>query len=115
MKIRDLKLLAIPPHAATTVSSASDGRVLALDLEPDEAMPATEADGPVWLMPIAGEVELLDADGKRALAGPASLVELEPGERPEVRARKRARLVILVAASSATAESPSDAAAGSPA
>ena len=53
--------------------------MVVLDLEPGEVMlPDTEADRAAWLMPIAGEVELRDACGARALAGPATRVELEP-------------------------------------
>ena len=105
MKIRDLKLLAVPPHASTTVSSTGDGRLRVLDLEPDERMPEGEAEGPGWLMPIAGVVEILDSGGKRAVAGPASLVELEPEERLDVRARTRARLVIVAGANGSVGES----------
>jgi redox-sensitive bicupin YhaK (pirin superfamily) len=114
MKIQDLKLTTIPPHALVTVSSASDARVVAADLEPGESLPDSGADGPMWLMPIAGEVELLDESGGRALAGPASLVELEAGERPEARARTRARVLLFARAQSAApaAERRPDEAAG---
>jgi redox-sensitive bicupin YhaK (pirin superfamily) len=104
MKIRDLKLLAVPAHAATTVSEAGDARLVTLDLEPEEAMTAPDGVAPAWLMPIAGEVELRDERGQRVLAGPASLVELDADDLPEVRGRTRARLLLCGFAKSAATE-----------
>ena len=106
MKILDLKLIAIPPHQPRTVSEAGEGRAVAVDLEPGEALPDPGGDGPAWLVPVSGEVELEDGRGERALAGPAALIALEPGERPEVRARTRARLLVVLGAASGDDEAP---------
>lgn len=93
----DLDALELKPRLPEILSSSDAARVIALDLAEGEALSEHEVHERAWVVVVCGRVEIRTANGGQANGGPGLLVELAPGERHEVVASERSRLLILLA------------------
>ena len=84
------------PQTARVLSSSADARAIALHLPAGHSLPDHEVHERAWLVVVEGEVEIEAADGATARGGSGLLIELDPRERHEVRAREEARLLLLL-------------------
>jgi quercetin dioxygenase-like cupin family protein len=78
------------------LSSSDDARAIALDLAEGEILSDHEVHERVWLVVLDGEVEVTTRVGERSRGGAGLLVELAPGERNEVLAAAKARVLLLL-------------------
>jgi quercetin dioxygenase-like cupin family protein len=92
----DLKTLDLKPRLPEILSSSDAARAIALDLAAGESLSEHEVHERAWLVVIEGEIEVSTAAGGRASGGAGLLVEFAPGERHEVVATARARLLLLL-------------------
>jgi quercetin dioxygenase-like cupin family protein len=92
-QLRDLDL---KPRLPEILSSSSAARAIVLDLDVGESLHEHEVHERAWLVLLEGEVEVRTTGGERASGGPGLLVELSPGERHEVEASAKARLLLLL-------------------
>lgn len=96
MKSWNLNTLDAKPHMPHIVSSSDAARAIVLHLPAGERLQDHEVHERAWVVLIAGEVEITAANGARATGGPGLLVEFDPRERHEVRARSDARFLLLL-------------------
>jgi hypothetical protein len=92
----DLKALDLKPRLPEILSSSDDARAIALDLAAGEILSDHEVHERVWMVVLDGEVEITTRAGERSRGGAGLLVELAPGERNEVLAAAKARLLLLL-------------------
>jgi redox-sensitive bicupin YhaK (pirin superfamily) len=92
----DLKALDLKPRLPEILSSSEDARAIVLDLEAGEVLSDHEVHERAWLVVLDGEVEIRTQAGGQARGGTGLLVELAPGERNEVLAAAKARLLLLL-------------------
>ena len=92
----NLKALDLKPRLPEILSSTSEARAIALDLEAGESLPDHEVHERAWLVIVDGEVEATSAGGERTSGGSGLLLEFAPAERHEVIARSNARLLLLL-------------------
>jgi quercetin dioxygenase-like cupin family protein len=92
----DLNALDLKPRLPEILSSSDDARAIVLDLAAGEVLSDHEVHERVWLVVLGGEVEVTTRAGERSGGGPGFLVELAPGERNEVLAAAKARLLLLL-------------------
>jgi quercetin dioxygenase-like cupin family protein len=92
----ELRNLDLKPHLPEILSTGEAARAIALDLEPGESLHEHEVHERAWLIVLDGQIEVSTHDGGRAGGGTGLLVELAPGERHEVRASSKARLLLLL-------------------
>ncbi len=92
----DLKRLDLSPRLPEILSSSDAARAIVLDLAAGESLPDHEVHERAWLVVVDGEIEVATAAGERASGGAGLLVELAPGERHEVVASSKARLLLLL-------------------
>ena len=92
----NLKALDLKPRLPEILSSTSEARAIALDLEAGEGLPDHEVHERAWLVIVDGEVEATSAGGERTSGGSGLLLEFAPAERHEVIARSNARLLLLL-------------------
>jgi quercetin dioxygenase-like cupin family protein len=92
----ELRNLDLKPRLPEILSTTEAARAIVLDLEPDASLHEHEVHERTWLIVLDGEVEVSTHEGERASGGPGLLVELSPGERNEVRASSKARLLLLL-------------------
>ena len=91
-----LSELSVKPHTPEIIASTDDARAIVLDLPAGEALEEHEVHERAWVLVLAGEVEI-ESVGQPGLSGGSGLlVEFEPRERHEVRARSDARLLLLL-------------------
>ena len=88
--------LALKPRLPEIISSSDESRALALDLAEGEALADHEVHERLWIVVVAGEIEVTSAGGNGARGGCGLLVELDPRERHEVRALQASRLLMLL-------------------
>lgn len=93
----DIKALNLKPRLPEILSSSDAARVIALDLAAGESLADHEVHERAWVLVLDGAVEITTAAGERASGGAGLLVELAPGERHEVLASSKARLLLLLA------------------
>lgn len=93
----DIKALDLKPRLPEILSSSDAARVIALDLAAGESLADHEVHERAWVVVLDGAVEITTAAGERASGGAGLLVELAPGERHEVLASSKARLLLLLA------------------
>jgi hypothetical protein len=96
VKSWDVHELALKPRLPEILSSAEDARAIALDLAAGEALSEHEVHERMWVIVMAGEVEVGSAAGDQVRGGPGLVVELAPRERHDVRALGDARLLLLL-------------------
>jgi quercetin dioxygenase-like cupin family protein len=92
----NVKGLDLEPRLPEILSSTDSARAIALDLAPGERLSEHEVHERAWLVVLDGEVEITTAVGEFARAGAGTLLEFAPGERHEVLACARARLLMLL-------------------
>jgi hypothetical protein len=92
----DLKALDLKPRLPEILSSSDDARAIVLDLAAGEILADHEVHERAWLVVLDGEVEITTLAGGHARGGAGLLIELEPGERNEVLAAAKARLLLLL-------------------
>jgi quercetin dioxygenase-like cupin family protein len=92
----DLKSLDLEQRLPEILSSNDSGRAILLDLAAGERLSDHEVHERAWLIALDGEVEVWTSAGERATGGAGLLVELAPGERHEVLARAKTRLLLLL-------------------
>ena len=92
----NLKALDLKPRLPEILSSTSEARAIALDLEAGESLPDHEVHERAWLVIVDGEVEATSAGGERTSGGSGLLLEFAPAERHEVIERSNARLLLLL-------------------
>lgn len=92
----DLKTLDLKPRLPEILSSSDAARAIALDLEAGEALAEHEVHERAWLVVLDGEVEVSSSSEESVRGGTGLLVELSPGERHEVAAISRARLLLML-------------------
>jgi len=92
----DLKALDLKPRLPEILSSSDDARAIVLGLAAGEILSDHEVHERVWLVVLDGEVEIVTRTGERARGGAGLLVELAPGERNEVLASAKTRLLLLL-------------------
>ncbi|HVS99543.1 MAG TPA: cupin domain-containing protein [Solirubrobacterales bacterium] len=95
MRSWNLNGLELKPRLPEILSSSEDARAIALDLAAGESLDEHEVHERAFLVVLAGEVEV-DTGTDTAAGGPGLLVEFEPRERHRVRARRDARLLLLL-------------------
>jgi hypothetical protein len=92
----DLNGLELQPRLPEILSSGDAARAIVLDLQTGERLSDHEVHERVWLVVLAGEIEVVTSSGERARGGTGLLVELAPSERHEVLAPQRARVLLLL-------------------
>jgi redox-sensitive bicupin YhaK (pirin superfamily) len=92
----DIKALDLKPRLPEILSSSDAARVIALDLAAGESLADHEVHERAWVLVLDGAVEVTTAAGERASGGVGLLVELAPGERHEVLASSKARLLLML-------------------
>lgn len=92
----DVKALDLKQKLPEIVASTSEARVVALDLEPGETLAEHEVHERCWIVVLDGAVTVRSAAGELAQGGPGLLVQLSAGERHEVSATARSRLLLFL-------------------
>lgn len=96
MKSWELMSVELRPHAPEILSSGSAARVILLEIPAGESLQEHQVHERAWVTVVGGEVEITTAAGETVSGGPGLLVEFDPAERHEVRARSQARLLLLL-------------------
>lgn len=96
MKSWDVGKLDLKPRLPEILSSTDDARAIVLDLAEGEGLRDHEVHERVWLLVLGGEVEVATAADQSAAGGVGFLAEFAPGERHEVFARSKARILLLL-------------------
>jgi hypothetical protein len=96
MKSWNLRALDLKPRLPEILSSTSEARAIALDLQAGQGLPDHEVHERAWVLIVDGEVEVTSAGGERVSGGPGLLVELAPTERHKVVAHSDARLLLML-------------------
>jgi quercetin dioxygenase-like cupin family protein len=94
----ELGALDLKPRLPEILSSSDAARAIVLDLAAGESLSEHEVHERAWLVVLGGEIEVATAAGERASGGAGLLVEFVPGERHEVVATAKARLLLLLTA-----------------
>lgn len=92
----ELKALELDVRLPEILSSSDAARAIVLDLEEGESLAEHEVHERAWLLVVDGAVEVATGAGERAGGGAGLFVELAPGERHEVIATARSRLLLLL-------------------
>jgi quercetin dioxygenase-like cupin family protein len=92
----ELGTIDLKPRLPEILSSSDAARAIVLDLAADESLLEHEVHERSWLVVLGGEIEVAAAAGERASGGAGLLVEFAPGERHEVVAAVKARLLLLL-------------------
>jgi len=95
VKSWDLNGLELKPRLPEILSSSEDARAIVLDLAAGEGLEEHEVHERAFLVVVSGQVEV-GSGGTSTVGGAGTLVEFEPRERHEVRARSDARLLLLL-------------------
>jgi quercetin dioxygenase-like cupin family protein len=91
----DLNTLELKPRLPEILSSSDAARAIALDLEAGEMLAEHQVRERAWIFVVEGTVRVSTAGGEVS-GGSGLLVELAPGERHEVAAETKARLLLLL-------------------
>lgn len=96
MESWDLKTVGVEPHQPRILSSADDARTILLLLPEGEELQEHEVHERARVLVVDGDVDVAEADGDFASAGPGHLFEFEPGERRTIVARSDTRLLMVL-------------------
>jgi quercetin dioxygenase-like cupin family protein len=96
MQSWDLKALDLKPRLPEILSSSDSARAILLDLAAGERLPDHEVHERAWLLVIDGAIDVSAAGGESASGAAGTLVELAPGERHEICASAKTRLLLLL-------------------
>jgi quercetin dioxygenase-like cupin family protein len=96
MQSWDLRALDLKPRLPEILSSSASARAILLDLAAGERLPEHEVHERALLLVIDGEVDVKVAVGDSVSGGAGMLVELDPGERHEIRASAKSRLLLVL-------------------
>jgi hypothetical protein len=96
MESWDLKTVEVDPHQPRILASAEDARTILLRLPEGEELQEHEVHERARVLVVDGDVDVAEADGDLASAGPGHLFEFEPGERRAIVARSEARLLMIL-------------------
>ncbi len=96
MQSWDLKALDLKPRLPEILSSSDSLRAILMDLAAGECLADHEVHERALLLVIDGELEVSAAAGERVSGGAGTLVELAPGERHEIRASAKARVLLVL-------------------
>ena len=91
----DLNTLELKPRLPEILSSSDAARAIALDLEAGEMLAEHQVRERAWIFVVEGTVRVSTAGGEVS-GGSGLLVALAPGERHEVAAETKARLLLLL-------------------
>ncbi len=91
----DLNTLELKPRLPEILSSSDVARAIALDLDAGETLAEHQVRERAWIFVVEGTVSVRAAGGEVS-GGSGLLVELAPGERHEVAAQTKARLLLLL-------------------
>jgi quercetin dioxygenase-like cupin family protein len=91
-----LNALDLEPRLPEILSSSDAARAIVLDLTAGESLSDHQVHERAWLLVLDGEIQVATAAGERASGGAGLLVEFAPGERHEVVASAKARLLLLL-------------------
>jgi quercetin dioxygenase-like cupin family protein len=92
----DLTELDLKPRLPEILSSSAAARAIVLDLDEGESLADHEVHERAWVIVLDGAVDVATGAGERAGGGAGLLVELAPGERHEITASARTRLLLLL-------------------
>jgi quercetin dioxygenase-like cupin family protein len=92
----ELNELDLKSRLPEILSSSDAARAIVLDLAAGESLSEHEVHERAWLVVLDGEIEVATGAGERASGGTGLLVEFAPGERHEVVASVKARLLLLL-------------------
>ena len=92
----DIRALDLKPRLPEILSSNDAARAIVLDLAAGESLADHEVHERAWLIVLDGEVEVTTAAGDSVNGEVGLLVEFAPGERHEVVASSKARLLLLL-------------------
>lgn len=96
MKCWDIGRLDLRPHSPEILSSTDDARAIVLEIPAGEALTEHQVHERAWVTVIEGEVEITTAAGDEVCGTKGLLVEFDPRERHAVRARTKARILLLL-------------------
>jgi quercetin dioxygenase-like cupin family protein len=96
MQTWDIRSLQIEAHHPQVLRSDEETRAIAILLPAGEELQEHQVHERAYLLVADGEIEV-DAHGQTVRGGGGFLSHFEPGERRTVRARRDARLVLVLA------------------
>ncbi|MDQ2897543.1 MAG: hypothetical protein M3Y09_18205 [Actinomycetota bacterium] len=92
----DLNALELKPRLPEILATGDAARAIVLDLAAGESLSDYEVHERAWLVVLDGEIGVSTSAGEHASGGTGLLVEFAPGERHEVHASAKARLLLLL-------------------
>jgi quercetin dioxygenase-like cupin family protein len=96
MRSWDLTALEVEVHQPEVLTSAGEGRAIAINLPAGEALDEHQVHERAWLVVVSGRVELVDIDGETVSGGPGLFADFDPNERREVRATEDSRVLLIL-------------------
>lgn len=96
MQSWDLTSLEVDAHQPEVLTSAGEGRAIAINLPAGEALDEHQVHERAWLVVVSGQVELVDIDGETVSGGAGLFADFDPNERREVRATQDARILLIL-------------------
>jgi hypothetical protein len=96
MQSWDLTSLDVEAHQPEVLTSAGEGRAIAINLPAGEALDEHQVHERAWLVVVSGQVELVDIDGETVSGGAGLFADFDPNERREVRATQDARILLIL-------------------
>src|SRR5215208_3347856 len=96
MQSWDLTGIDVEPHQPEVLTSASEGRAIAIQLPEGEALDEHQVHERAWLVVVDGEVEVSEPGEEPVSGEHGFLAEWDPGERHEVKAIADSRLLLLL-------------------
>jgi len=96
MKSWNIANLDLRPHSPEILDSTDDARAIVIEIPAGEALSDHQVHERAWVTVLAGEVEVTTTAGDEVDGGTGLLVEFDPRERHAVRARTKARILLLL-------------------
>ena len=96
MQSWDLTELPVAPRQPEVLTSADEGRAIAIQLPAGAALDEHQVHERAWLVVVDGRIELVNPDGDTVSGGPGLFAEWDPAERHEIRATDDTRLLLIL-------------------